>query len=229
MTHSYVDDFALTATSDSTRHNVRILQRQYAILKARGSRLGVGFFVPKTELIHRPTNRDRDPPSAAPVHLDRMVFHPKGEIRCIGLWFTPSLSTTPHFTKRLAKAQAAFVAVKRLFHPGMGLPPFLCHRLAASLLFPILSHGGDVFHPPVHMVRRLAVFWHKVQRWCTNCFACTPTDILAMEAGLPPLDLLLPYKRRLANLRVLCSQPHRDQACHSLPCPLGTDPLPPPP
>jgi len=67
-----------------------------------------------------------------------------------------------HFTKRLAKAQAAFVGIKRLSPTGMGLPPYLCHRWAASLLFSILSYGGDIFHPTGHMVRKLAAFWHKV-------------------------------------------------------------------
>lgn len=98
---------------------------------------------------------------------------------------------TPHFTKQLAKAQAAFVAIKRRSPPGMGLPPYVCHCLTASRLFSILSYGGDNFHLTVHMLRRLSVFWHKVPRWCTNCFSCTPTDILAIEACLPPLDLLL--------------------------------------
>ena len=73
----------------------------------------------------------------------------------------------------------------------MGLPPFLYHRLASSLLFPILSYGADTFKPTVHMTRKLSAFWHKVQRWTTNCFSCTPTDILAVKACLPPLDLLL--------------------------------------
>jgi len=141
LTLSYVDDFGLTASSTSYRRNIQSLQRRYAVLKARGARLGVGFSVPKTELIHWRTNRDRGPVSLAPIHLDapRLIFPPKNEVRWLGYWFTPSLSTTPHFTKRLAKAQAAFVAVKRLSPPGMGLPRFLCHRLASSLLFPILS------------------------------------------------------------------------------------------
>jgi len=160
----------------------------------------VGFSIPKTELIHGCTNRDRDPPSQSPIYSDGCIFHPKVELRWLGLWFTPSLSTTSHFTKRLGKGQAPFVAVKRLSPPGMGLPPFLCHRMAASLLFPILSHRGDVLSPTVHMVRRLAAFWHKGQRWCTNCFTCTPTVILAIKACLTPLNLLLAYKRHLANL-----------------------------
>jgi len=217
LTLSYVDDFGLTASSASYRGNIQILQRQYARLKARGARLGVSFSVPKTELIHWRTNRDRAPISDAPIYLDGSVFTPKGEVRWLGYWFTPSISTTPHFVKRVAKAQAAFVAVKRFSPPGIGLPPYLCHRLASSLLFPILSYGADAFIPTVHMTRKLAAFWHKVQRWTTNCFMSTPTDILAIEACLTPLDLLLGYKRRLAHLRVLCSPPEINPAAARLP------------
>ena len=114
LTLFYVDDFGLTSSSASYRRNIQILQKQYARLKARGARLGVGFSVPKTELLHWRTNRDRGLISNAPVHLDGSVFTPKGEVRWLGYWFSPSISTTPHFVKRLAKAQAAFVAVKRL-------------------------------------------------------------------------------------------------------------------
>jgi len=217
LTLSYVDDFGLTISSASYRRNIQILQKRYARLKARGARLGVGFSVPKTELIHWRTNRDRGPISNAPVHLDGSVFTPKGEVRWLGYWFSPSISTTPHFLKRLAKAQAAFVAVNRLSPPGIGLAPFLCHKLASSLLFPILSYGADVFTPTAHMIRKLSVFWHKVQRWTTNCFMSTPTDILAIEACLPPLGLLIAYKRRLANLRILCSPPEIHPATARLP------------
>jgi len=155
---SEVDDFALTVLACSYRCNVHLLQGQYAILKRKGSHLGGGFSVPKTELIHWRMNRDRDPPSAAPIHLDALVFHPRSKLRWLGFWFTPSVATTPHFTKWLAKAQAAFLAVKGLSRQGMGHPPYLCYQVAASLLFPILSYGEDVFHPTVHMVRKLAVF-----------------------------------------------------------------------
>jgi len=195
------------------------------VLKARGARLGVGFSVPKTELIHWRTNRDRGSVSLSPIHLDGSVFHPKDEVRWLGYWLSPSLSTTPHFTKRLAKAQAAFVAVKRLSPPGMGLPPFLCHRLASWLLFPIFSYGADTFKPTVHMTRKLSAFWHKVQRWTTNYFACTPTDILAVEACLSPLELLLAYKHRLACLRVMCSPPEINPAAARLPASLQTPSL----
>ena len=109
------------------------------------------------------------------------------------------------------------MAIKRLSPPGMGLPPFLCHRLAFSLLFPILSYGADTFKPTVHMERKLSALWHKVQRGTTNCFSCTPTDILAVEACLPPLNLLLAYKHRLACLRLLCSPLEINPATARLP------------
>ena len=147
----------------------------------------------------------------------------------------------PPLRQRLAKAQAAFVAVIRLSPPGIALPPVLGHTLASSLLFPIPSYGADTFSPTVHMTRKLSAFWHQVQRWVTNSFVCTPTDILAIEAWLLPLEPLLPhelllplepllphelllplellltYKRRLANLRVLFSPPEINPATARLP------------
>jgi len=78
---SYVDDFGLTASSTSYRCNIQILQRHYATLKAKGARLGVGFSIPKTELIHWRTNRDRGPISRSPIHLDGAIFPPKDEVR----------------------------------------------------------------------------------------------------------------------------------------------------
>jgi len=214
---SNVEDFGLTVSSASYRRNIQILHKQYARLKARGARPGIGFSVPKTELIHWRTNRERGPISKAPVPLDESVFKPKAEVSWLAYWFSRSVSTTPHFVKRLAKAQAAFVAVKRLSPAGIGLPPFLCHRLASSLLFPILSYSADAFPPTVPMRRKISAFWHKVQRWTTTCFMSTRTDILAMEPCLPPLELLLAYKGRLADLRILCSPPEIKTATGRLP------------
>ena len=205
LTLSYVNNFGLTTSSSSYCRNIHSRHRHYAVLKARGAGLGVSFSVPKAELIYWGTLKDRGPISRSPIHLDGSVFSPKDEVRWLGYWFTPSISTTAHFTKRLAKAQAAFVAVKRLSPPGLGLPPFLCHPFASSLLFPILSYGADTFVHTAHMTMKLSVFWHKVQRWATNCFGATAVDIHAVGACLPPHDLLLAYKRCLAYLRVLCS------------------------
>jgi len=91
LTLSYVDDFALTALSASYLRNIQILQRHYDLVNARGARLGVSFSIPKTELSDWRTNRDRNPPSHALIHVDGSIFRPQNELRCLGYWFTPSL------------------------------------------------------------------------------------------------------------------------------------------
>jgi len=146
LTLPYANDCTLTVSSDSYRRNVPLRQGHYAILNAKGSRFGVSFSIPETELIHWHMNRDRDPPSQAPIHADRSVFHLMVELRLLRLWFRPSLSTTPHFTKRLGKAQAAFVAVKRL------PPPW---DRPASLPLSLLGYISSLPHPELPCGRLL--------------------------------------------------------------------------
>jgi len=74
LTLSYVDDFALTVSSTSYRSNIQLLQKHYARIKAKGSLLGVGFSIAKTELIYWRINRDMDPPSSTPISLDSALL-----------------------------------------------------------------------------------------------------------------------------------------------------------
>jgi len=62
------------------------------------------------------------------------------------------------------------------------------------------------------MQDKLDVFWHRVQGWVTNCFSSTPVPILAIEACLPPLVLLIEHHQRMAALRVVCSPPEINPA-----------------
>ena len=187
---SYVDDFVITVASASHRRNVQLLQSHYRSLCRIAAPKRLSFSVPKTELVHRRTPQERAPPATAGVRLDDLYFPPKNEVRWLGYWFTPSLSTNAHFARRLSLAQRALDAVKRLSPPGKGLPPYLCYRLAPSLFAPGLLYGAELFTPLMKMQDRLDAFWRRVQRWVTNCFVSTPIPILAMEACLPPLPLL---------------------------------------
>ena len=85
-------------------------------------------------------------------------------------------------------------------------------QVGVSLLAPALLYGADLYTPPLKMQDRLDVFWHCVQRWVTNCFSSTPIPILAIEACLPPLVLLIEHRQRMAALRVVCSPPDIDLA-----------------
>ena len=184
---SYVDDFSITVASSSYRDNIHRLQGLFSTLSARGRDLGVSFSVPKTELIHLRTPSQRRPPSTASIELEGHLFHPARLFRSLGYWFTPALSPTHHFRHRLSLAQAIFSFVKRLSSPGLGVRPFLCHRIASGLLCPILTYRADLLTPIYTALRRMNSFWHRVQRWTTNNSFSTPTPILAREACLPPI------------------------------------------
>jgi len=76
-----------------------------------------------------------------------------------------------------------------------------------NVIAPILLYGADLFTPSAGASARLNTFWHKVQRWTTNCFSATPTGILAVESCLPPVPLLISQRPRIAAIRVICSPP----------------------
>jgi len=58
----------------------------------------------------------------------------------------------------------------------------------------------------------LNTFWHKVQRWTTNCFSATPTGILALESCLPRVALLISQRQRPVAPRLVCSLPELNPA-----------------
>jgi len=205
---SYVDDFAMTAASLSYPRNIRPLQELFGTFHARAVRLGISFSVLKTELIHRRTPSQRHSQTClAPIQLDGEIFHPRDSLQWLGYGFTPTLSTSTQYSRRLALAHGAFALIRRLSRPGAGLAPYLYHRLATSLLTPILLYGADLFTPNAGSIMRLNTLWYKVQGWATNCFSSTPISILAIESCLPPIPLLVSQRQTLAALRTVCSPP----------------------
>src|SRR5437588_5054325 len=173
----------------------------------------------RTKLIHWRTPKERDPsgaPHPPPIYLDGQPFHPSKCLRWLGYWLSAEQSTSAHFSHRLTLSQAAFATVKRLSPPGTSLAPHLAHRLSYALLLPILLYGADLLVPTKGMLTKMEVHWRQVQRWTTNCFRTTPTNILAAEACLPPISVLASHKRRIAALRLVCSAPSINPAAASL-------------
>ena len=138
---SYVDNFSLTLSSPSYCTNSRSLQAAFGRIRAIAHSRKVDFSVPKTELIHWHTPSQWDPPGASrppPVALDGQIFPPCEKLRWLGYWFLPNLASSAHFFPQPALPQAAFYSVRRLSDAGKGISPHLCHRLAYSVIFPIL-------------------------------------------------------------------------------------------
>jgi len=210
---SYVDDFALTAASPSYTGNIRRLWELFERLEAKALRIRVSFSVAKTELIHWRTPSQRNSTKCpSPIEIKREMFRPGNLLRWLGYWFTHGPDSSAHFSHPLALAQGAFTLIRRLSPPGVGLALYLCHRIATSLVVPILLYGADLFTPSAGAMARFNTFWHKVERWTTNGFSATPTAILAVESCLPLVALLISQRQRLAALRVVCSPPEINPA-----------------
>ena len=204
----YVDDFALTVASLSYGGNIRRPQELFEKLETKASRLGGSFSVAKTELIHWRTPSQRHSPKCiSPIQIKGELFRQSNSFWWLGYWFTPALNPAAHFSRRLALAQGAFALIRRLSPPGAGLPPYLWHRLATSVVAPILLYGAVLFTHGVGTTTRLDTFWRKVQWWTTNCLSPTPTGIPSVESCLPPVSLLITHRQRVAALRVVCSPP----------------------
>ena len=206
------------------RSKSRALQSSFGRLRAVAHTRHVDLLVPKTELIHWHTPRQRDPPNAnrpPPVALDGQLLHPSPKLRSLRYWFLHNLTSSAQISGHLALSQAAFASIRHLSSYGLGVSPHLCHCLAFSLFFPILFYGADLFVPSKGLLSKMDVHWRQVQRWVLNYFLATPFPILAAEACLPSLSVLLPHKRRMATLQLVCSPPQINPAtarlCRSFP------------
>jgi len=108
---SYVNDLTITVCSDSVRSNIRALQYFFGVIQRWGADLGVAFSVPKTELIHWRTLKDRSDVSFASIVINNMLFPPSQAVRWLGYWLTPTIHFAVHFLRGLALAKASFTSI----------------------------------------------------------------------------------------------------------------------
>jgi len=214
---SYVDDLTITVGSDSVRSNVRVVQYYFGSIQRQGADLGVGFAVPKTELIHWRTPKDRSDVSFAPIVINDMLFPPSQVVRWLGYWLTPTLHSSVHFLRRLALAKASFASIRQLSAAGKGLSSWCNRKLVFGAILPILTYGCDRFVPDAATLRKLNSFWHVVLRWTTNCFYTTPLGTLYREASLPPISSICKHRRRSAAIRLVCAPSEFNPATARIP------------
>jgi len=217
MVISYVDNLTITVGSDSVRSNIRALQYFFGIIQRRGADLGVAFSVPKTELIHWRTPKDRSDVSFAPIVINNMLFPPSQAVRWLGYWLTPTIHSSVHFLRRLALAKASFTSIRQLSAAGKGLSSWCNRKLIFGAILPILTYGWDIFVPDAATLKKLNSFWHMVLRWTTNCFCTTALGALYREASLPPISCICKHRRRSAALHLVCAPSEFNPATTRIP------------
>jgi len=214
---SYVDDITITVGSDSIRSNIRALQYYFGSIQRQGADLGMAFSVPKTELIHWRTPKDRSGVSFAPIVINDMLFPPSRAVRWLSYWLSPTLHSSVHFLRRLALARASFATIRQLSAAGNGLSSWCNRKLVFGAILPILTYGCELFVPDASTLRKLNSFWHVVLRWTTHCFYTTALGALYREASLPPISSICKHRRRSAAIRVVSAPSEFNPATARIP------------
>ena len=149
-TLSYVDYFGLTVSSASYRRNIQLLQRHYAVLKAKGAQLGVSLFVPKTELIHWRTPRDRGPISRSPIHLEGSTFLPKRRAALARLLVHALALDHPTLDQETGQGTSSLCGGQKALPPGDRPTPFSVPPVGiiAPVPHPQLRRGYLQAHRP---------------------------------------------------------------------------------
>ena len=214
---SYVDDLTITVGSDSLGWNIRSLQDYFRIIPRQGANMGVAFSVPKSELIHWRTPKDRSDVSFAPIVINDMLFPPSQVVRWLGYWLTPPLHSSVHGLRRLALAKASFTTIRQLSAAGKGLSSWCNRKLVFGVILPIRTYSCDLVVPDTATLKRLNLFWHVVLRWITNCFYTTAQGALYGEASLPRISWICKHRRRSAAMRFICASSEFNPATARLP------------
>ncbi|KAH8146840.1 uncharacterized protein LAJ45_09214 [Morchella importuna] len=206
LTLSYVDDFAVTVGSPSYQQNIHILEEHFKAITAITAAQNTTFSIPKTELMHWRTPKDKAPTCTLPITLDNQIFHPGHQVRWVGFWLSPNFNPNTHFIRRLASAQASFGILQRFSSPGKGLSSSNCRKIALLAIRPMLTYGASVL-TPTSSIKAMNKFWNSVLRWATGCFRATNQRVLWAEAHCPPLINYIHYLKTKFAIRVLLAHP----------------------
>lgn len=215
---SYVDDFCITVSSPTRAENINKLTDVWRRLRRVADRITVPFSLPKTDLIHWSSARQRTNLDLPSLQLDAdNTIHPTKCIKWLGLWFSDNLSTFEHFKRRTEKATRTFQLIRSLSPPGSGLTSHNNRKLAQAIILPSLLYGADVFAPNNSSLKMLATCWHQVLRWVTNMFRNSNLHTLYPEACLPPIQACCHRVRLLLARRIAHASPANNPASARLP------------
>ena len=107
----------------------------FGIIQKRGADLEIAFSVPKTELVHWRTPKDRSDVSFAHIVINDMLLPPSQAVKWLGYWLTPTIHSS------------------------------WCNRkLVFGAILPILTYGCNLFVPDAATIKKFNSFWHVVLR-----------------------------------------------------------------
>jgi hypothetical protein len=108
---SYMDDFAITVTSNSAKSNCKKLEGIALELMSRAKEAAISFDISKTELIHFYSKRTTIEEG---LKLGDIEISPKPLVRWLGVFLDSKLTFKQHVEIKISKAKTAFYLIRRL-------------------------------------------------------------------------------------------------------------------
>jgi len=202
---SYMDEFALAASSTSAKKNCRVLQDALGQLFDKADKAGATFEVGKTELIHFHRGRQ---PLLDTITVQGAEVMPKPVVRWLGIWFDSGLTFRTHVEKRLTLANGALQGIQRIARQRKGLTLNALRQLYVACVSSVADYGSLLWFGR----RGCQSLWEQHQRvqnralaTITGAFPKSPTKALEIEAALLPpecrhMKLAYQYALRFAKL-----------------------------
>jgi hypothetical protein len=189
----------------------------YRVASNRAKALNLTFSIPKMDLIHWHTPKDKSPRCNLPVLIGDQYIHPSKSVKWLGFWLQDNHSTHQHFTKRVNFAKFARVNVRRLSDLGKGLNPCATRHLSQVLIRPTMLYGSEIFSLPTNTLSAMSSIWRKIGIWVTNCFYSSCYAAVHAESFLTPLPPRIKFIQAKYALRITGIHPFINPASSRLP------------
>jgi hypothetical protein len=135
---SYIDDFAITVTSNSAKSNCKKLKGIALELMSRAKEAAISFDISKTELIHFHSKRTTIEEG---LKLGDIEISPKPLVRWLGVFLDSKLTFKQHVEIRISKAKEAFYLIRRLGNTQRGLSLQALRQLYIACITTIADYG----------------------------------------------------------------------------------------
>jgi ribonuclease HI len=180
---SYIDDLSLSTSSTSIKKNVKLLERQIALLFQRGKELAIMFDIAKTELIHFTAKAER---KERTLQLpDSTTVAPKDNIKWLGIYLDNRLSFKGHIATRTNQARQAFYRLNRLANSERGLSPQAIRQLYLACVTSVADYGSPIYWKAQSYAISMLQPLHNIAcRKIIGAFRTSPVLPTSIEAGL---------------------------------------------
>ena len=151
-------------------------------------------------------SRHRDP--GIPFRLSGVEIPWSQSVKILGIWFSRSMSFTPHFIKKKLAVQKRINYLKIITTRTRGVTSYHMLRIVNSIIRSSLEYGAPLFFdsPPTSL-NLLEVCYNSAIRLATGLPMWTPLAVLRREAGVSTITSRLSFLTKRFLLRLLASPP----------------------